>query len=99
MQSLWKTVWRVLENLKIGDPWVARWFGPCLWPRARSWRPGIESHIGLPVHGACFSLCLCLCLSLCDYHKKFKKKEVKNGANYDSKIAQLGIYPKDTEVV
>ena len=24
----------------------------------------IESHIGLPVHGACFSLCLCLCLSL-----------------------------------
>uniref|UniRef100_A0A8P0N6N4 L-Fucosyltransferase n=1 Tax=Canis lupus familiaris TaxID=9615 RepID=A0A8P0N6N4_CANLF len=34
------------------------------WPRARSWRPGIESHIGLPVHGACFSLCLCLCLSL-----------------------------------
>ena len=34
------------------------------WSRARSWRPGIESHIGLPVHGACFSLCLCLCLSL-----------------------------------
>ena len=38
-----------------------------------SWRPGIESHVGLPVHGACFSLCLCLCLSLslsvCDYHK------------------------------
>ncbi|CAD7690235.1 unnamed protein product [Nyctereutes procyonoides] len=34
---------------------------------------GIESHIGLPVHGACFSLCLCLCLSLslslCAYHK------------------------------
>ena len=29
-----------------------------------SWRPGIESHIGLPVHGACFSLCLCLYLSL-----------------------------------
>ena len=27
-------------------------------------RPGIESHIGLPEHGACFSLCLCLCLSL-----------------------------------
>uniref|UniRef100_A0A8I3S643 ubiquitinyl hydrolase 1 n=1 Tax=Canis lupus familiaris TaxID=9615 RepID=A0A8I3S643_CANLF len=39
-------------------------FGACLWPRTRSWRPGIESHIGLPVHGACFSLCLCLCLSL-----------------------------------
>ena len=46
------------------DPWVAQRFGTCLWPRARSWRSGIESHIGLPVHGACFSLCLCLCLSL-----------------------------------
>ena len=58
------------------DPWVAQRFGACLWPRARSWRPGIESHVGLPVHGACFSLCLCLCLSLslCDYHKKKKKK-------------------------
>ncbi|CAD7674627.1 unnamed protein product [Nyctereutes procyonoides] len=33
-------------------------FGACLWPRARSWRPGIKSHVGLPVHGACFSLCL-----------------------------------------
>ena len=48
----------------VQDPWVAQRFGTCLWPRARSWRPGIESHIGLPVHGACFSLCLCLCLSL-----------------------------------
>ena len=26
--------------------------------------PGIKSHVGLLVHGACFSLCLCLCLSL-----------------------------------
>ena len=64
----------------FGDPWVAQRFGPCLWPRAQSWRPGIESHIGLPVHGACFSLCLCLCLSLslslcvCDGHKKKKKR-------------------------
>ena len=56
----------------LGDPWVAQQFSACLWPRPRSWRPGIESHIGLPVHGACFSLCLCLCLSLlslCDCHK------------------------------
>ena len=71
VQPLWKTVWRVLKNLKIGDPWVVQWFGACLWPWARSWRPEMESHVGLPVHGACFSLCLCLCLSLslCDYHK------------------------------
>ncbi|XP_048970165.1 protein HEATR9 isoform X2 [Canis lupus dingo] len=53
------------------DPWVAQRFSACLWPRVRSWRPGIESHVGLPVHGACFSLCLCLCPtpSVCDYHK------------------------------
>ena len=43
---------------------MAQRFGACLWPRARSWRPEIESHVRLPVHGACFSLCLCLCLSL-----------------------------------
>ena len=57
---------------------MAQRFGACLWPRARSWRPGIESHIGLPVHGACFSLCLCLCLSLSVtiIHKK-KKKNLK----------------------
>ena len=59
----------------------AQWFGACLSPRAWSWRPGIESHVGLPGHVACFSLCLCLCLSLCDYHKKiFFQEEVKNRA-------------------
>ena len=47
-----------------GDPWVAQRFGTCLWPRAGSWRPGIKSRVGLPVHGACFSLFLCLFLSL-----------------------------------
>ena len=51
-------------KLQGGDPWVAQRFSACLWPRARSWSLGIESHVGLPVHGACFSLCLCLCLSL-----------------------------------
>ena len=92
---------KVPEKLKKrGDPWVVQWFGACLWPRARSWRPGIESHFGLPVHGACFSLCLCLCLSLCDYHKKnLKKKKLKIELPYDSKIAELDIYPEDTEVL
>uniref|UniRef100_A0A8C0SQ00 CSD domain-containing protein n=1 Tax=Canis lupus familiaris TaxID=9615 RepID=A0A8C0SQ00_CANLF len=68
----------------MGDPWVAQRFGACLWPRARSWRPGIESHVGLPVHGACFSLCLCLypSLSLCDYHKLKKKKKEKKRNGY-----------------
>ena len=53
-----------LKYHETGDPWVAQRFRACLWPRARSWSPRIESHVGLPVHGACFSLCLCLCLSL-----------------------------------
>ena len=62
------------------DPWVAQQFSACLWPRVRSWRPGIESHIGLLMHGACFSLCLCLCLSfslsVCvTIINKIKKKE------------------------
>ena len=47
----------------LGDPWVAQRFSACLWPRAQSWRPRMESHVGLPVHGACLSL------SFCDYHK------------------------------
>ena len=80
---------------KYRDPWVAQRFSACLWPRARSWRPGIESHIGLPVHGACFSLCLCLCLSLslCDYHKKKKnkinkyKRKKKAIWNFDKTVA------------
>lgn len=76
---MWKTLWRVLEKLKKGDPWVVQWFGTCLWPMSRSWRPGMESHVGLTVHGAYFYLCLCLCLSLCDYQKKFIK-DVKNRA-------------------
>ncbi|XP_072617233.1 uncharacterized protein CFAP97D2 isoform X1 [Vulpes vulpes] len=56
-----------------GDPWVAQRFGACLWPRARSWRPRIESHIGLPAWSLLLplpmSLPLSLSLSLCDYHK------------------------------
>ena len=56
------------------DPWVMQRFGTCLWPRARSCKPRIESHVRLLVHRACFSLWLCLCLSLslsvCDYHNK-----------------------------
>ena len=99
VQPLWKTLWRVLEKLKIGDPGVAQPFGSCLWPMSRSWRTGIEFHIGLTVHGACFSLCLCLCLSLCDYHKKKLKKKLNIELPYDSKISELGIYPKDTKVV
>ena len=74
VQPLWKTLWGVLEKLKIGDPWVVQGFGTCLWPMSRSWWPGIESHVGLTVHGSCFSICLCLCLSLRDYHKKKNKK-------------------------
>ena len=38
-------------------------------------------------------------LSLRDYHKKNLKKKLNIELPYDSKIAELGIYPKDTKVV
>ena len=52
----------------IRDAWVAQRLSICLWLRAWSWGPGIESWIRFPV-GACSSLCLCLCLSLCVFHE------------------------------
>ena len=53
------------------DPWVAQRFSACLWPRARSWRLGIESHVGLPAWSLLLPLpvSLPLSLSLCAYHK------------------------------
>ena len=65
----------------LWDPWVAQRFGACLWPRARSWRPRIESHVRLPgsnptsgsrcMEPASPSSCVSALshLSLCDYHK------------------------------
>ena len=53
----------------LGDPWVAQWFGACLWPRARSWSPGIRSRVGLPAWGLLLplpvSLLLCVCVCVC----------------------------------
>ena len=39
---------RFHKHYILGDPWVAQRFSACLWPRARSWSPGIESHVGIP---------------------------------------------------
>ena len=44
--------------------WVAQWWSICLWLRAWSQGPGIESYIRFPT-GSLPLLCLCLCLSLC----------------------------------
>ena len=38
----------ILKKRRGGHPWVAEQFSICLWPRAWSWSPGIESHIRLP---------------------------------------------------
>ena len=46
------------------DPWVAQRFSACLWPRAQSWRPGIESHVGLPAWSLLLPLPMSLPLSL-----------------------------------
>ena len=55
---------QLLKFLKSG----AQRLSICLWLRAWSWGPRIESRIRLP-KGACFSLYLCLCLSLCVSHE------------------------------
>ena len=46
------------------DAWVAQWLGVCLWLRAWSWSPRIESHIRLPVKSLLLPLPVSL-LSLC----------------------------------
>ena len=73
-----------IKKIHIGDPWVAQRFAACLWPRARSWRPGIESHVRLP--GAwslllplpvSLPLSLSLSLTIVNKFKKLKKKKKK----------------------
>ena len=97
------------QNIKTpnsGDPWVAQWFSACLWPRVRSWRPGIESHIGLLMHGACFSLCLCLCLplylsisiSVAIINKFKEEKKEKNRPSLQSSNCRT-IYQKNTKIL
>ena len=75
------------------------------WDRIPHRAPGAWSLL-LPLPG---SLPISLSLSLCDYHKYIKikkkrkkiflKKKLKIELPYDSKIAQLGIYPEDREVL
>ena len=48
-----------------GDPWVAQRFSACLWPKARSWSPGIEAHVRLPTWSLLLPPPLSLPLSLC----------------------------------
>ena len=45
-------------------PLGGQWFGTCLWPRAGSWSPGIEFHIGLLAWSLLLPLPVCLPLSL-----------------------------------
>ena len=56
------------SNLKTGWDWAAwgaQWFSAYLWLRARSWRPGIESHVGLPAWGLLLPLPVSPPLSPC----------------------------------
>ena len=64
----------IYQSNSKGSPWR------CLQPNAWSWRPGIESHVGLPARSL-FYLCLCLSASLCVSHgyiNKILKKIVVN---------------------
>ena len=59
----WGQAWNFSEKEQpLGDPWVAQQFSACLWHRAWSWSPGIESHIGFPAWSLLLLLCLCLSL-------------------------------------
>ena len=49
---------------------------------------GIESHIRLPVHGACFSLCLRLCLSLSLCVTVINKQKIKKELTKETKGIQ-----------
>ena len=55
----------IVLNSGSGDTWVAQWLSTCLWFRLRSWSPGIESHIGVPMGSLLLPLpmSLPLCLS------------------------------------
>ena len=48
-----------------GTARVAQQFSAAFSPRARSWRPGIESHVGLPAWSLPLSACVSASLSLC----------------------------------
>ena len=60
--------------LEMRDDWVAQWLCASLRPRAWSWSPGIESHVGLPAWSLllplpvslplCVCVCVCVCVSL-----------------------------------
>lgn len=67
------------QKLRSWDAWVAQWLSACLWPRAWSWSPRIESHIGLLAWSLILSLPVSLPLSLSvslmnKYIKYFLKK-------------------------
>ena len=63
----------------VWGTWVAQWLSVCLWLRAWSWGPGIESHIRLSTGSLLLplplSLPLSLSLCLSWINKIFKKKK------------------------
>ena len=69
----------LLKNSKFRDIQVAQRLGICLWLRAWSRSPGIESHIGFPARSLllpclCLSVSLSLSLPVSLKNKVFKKK-------------------------
>ena len=64
----------ILFNVLSWNPWVAQQISTCLWPRAWSWKPGIESDIGLSAWSLLLPLPVSLPLSLCVSLMSLKKK-------------------------
>ena len=70
-------------------------FGPCRDPGDPGPNPMLDSQSMKP---ASLSACVSASLSV-TIIKKFLKKKLKIELSYDSKNAQLGIYPENTKVV
>ena len=56
---------RSFLNMELWDTWKVQQLSTCLWPRAWSWSPGIQSHIGVPAWSLFLPLPVSLPLSLC----------------------------------
>ena len=67
-------------KMSLRDPGVAQRFSACLWPRARSWRLGIESHVGLPAWSLLLPLPVSppLSFSLCVSYEYINLKKNKD---------------------
>ena len=62
-----------ITSIYYWNAWVAQWLSVCLWLRAWSQGPGIESHIRLPTWSLLLPLLMSLPLSFSVFHEYINK--------------------------